>query len=378
MAVLALGVLGCSDLQLSAEEEELATAGHAQKPPGDPQALFSFVPAHLAPSDLRAAPNLVISVPTTIDTSGLTLNGATSPHFVRIGDNAVLFANTFFVQRPIDIVGSAPLIVVANDQATIAADIDLSAEGTAAGPGAVQNGVGGNGDATFVPGAGIAAAGGGGAGHGNDGASGGGGFVSPGGGGFTYNGAFFAPLRGGSPGGYGGFGSSVEGAPGGGGGALQISAANGISVGPVVIRAAGGGGNGGGNFVSGGGGGGSGGLIFLEAPAISVLGTLAANGGGGGGGGSGSGVGTPGSNGGDGLGSAARASGGIGGVPQGSDGGRGGAGGSLPSAGSGLNSKGGGGGGAAGRIWLRHRSSVPLNVSSATVSPPAGVDSSIP
>jgi hypothetical protein len=33
----------------------------------------------LVRAGLRAAPNLAITVPTTIDTSGLTLNGITSP-----------------------------------------------------------------------------------------------------------------------------------------------------------------------------------------------------------------------------------------------------------------------------------------------------------
>jgi hypothetical protein len=72
--------------------------------------------------------------------------------------------------------------------------------------------------------------------------------------------------------------------PGGaGGGALQISSLVSVTVTATgAITAPGGGGA---NTVSGGGtGGGAGGGILLEAPLVTVQGTLAANGGGGGGG----------------------------------------------------------------------------------------------
>jgi hypothetical protein len=64
-----------------------------------------------------------------------------------------------------------------------------------------------------------------------------------------------------------------------GGGAIEIVSSVSITVGPVGVVQAGGGGAGPG-FA---GGGGAGGAILLEAPRVTVQGTLAANGGGGGG-----------------------------------------------------------------------------------------------
>jgi hypothetical protein len=79
---------------------------------------------------------------------------------------------------------------------------------------------------------------------------------------------------------FGGCGGGSLGAAGGGGGAIQISSSHSILVDRSGIISMPGGGGG-----AMAGGGGSGGVIILEAPTVTVEGTLAANGGGGAGGG---------------------------------------------------------------------------------------------
>lgn len=136
------------------------------------------------------------------------------------------------------------------------------------GPGAGQNGVGAN----------SGSAGGGGAycGAGGDGINNLG--MNGALGGSPYGNATITPLLGGSAGGTisgGGFGG------GAGGGAIQIVSSVSISIGAEGVIAAGGGGSAGGALA----GGGAGGAILLEAPTVTVSGTLAANGGSGGPGG---------------------------------------------------------------------------------------------
>jgi hypothetical protein len=132
--------------------------------------------------------------------------------------------------------------------------------GSAPGPGAGQ---GGNGFAS----------GSGGAGGSFCGVGGLGGSPTPPipAGGPTYGFANLVPLVAGSAGGENGGGS------GAGGGAIQIVAGQSITVGPYASINAGGEGS---SLTRGGG---SGGAILLEAPAVVIQGTLAANGGGGGG-----------------------------------------------------------------------------------------------
>ncbi|HEY4059989.1 MAG TPA: hypothetical protein VGM39_25410 [Kofleriaceae bacterium] len=91
-------------------------------------------------------------------------------------------------------------------------------------------------------------------------------------------------IRGGCRGGNGGNGGGTGGAGGDGGGAVYLIANTNITVNGAVY-ASGAGGTGGPRDGNGGGGGGSGGLIGLDAQAIVINGTLAANGAGGGGGG---------------------------------------------------------------------------------------------
>jgi hypothetical protein len=100
-------------------------------------------------------------------------------------------------------------------------------------------------------------------------------------------------------------------------------------------------------LLSAGGGGGSGGMIFLEAPTVTISGKLTANGGGGGQGGSVSVDGFPGN---DGAFSGQQAlGGGMGPTAGGSGGSRMGA----PTTPTGMVPFAGGGGGAVGVIWLR-------------------------
>lgn len=167
-------------------------------------------------------------------------------------------------------------------------------------------------------------------------------------------------LRPGCAGGAGGNGGGQSaGAAGPSGGAIALYAGSNIVVtaGGAVFASGGGGGAGAVQGTKGGGGGGgSGGLIVLDAPAIQIFGTLAANGGGGGGGADGN----AGHVGADGT-TVQYDTAATGGAPQSAtQGGRGGNGaavaiaaqaGSAPP--SGGNGGGGGGGGGTGVIWIK-------------------------
>ncbi|MEM6958790.1 MAG: hypothetical protein AAF645_24115 [Myxococcota bacterium] len=238
--------------------------------------------------------------------------------------------------------GSASLVILAFDSATITGILDVSAVGPVPGPGAVaeydtptMNTIGGAGGS-------FAAAGG------NPGSA------------APFGSEALVPLLGGMNG-----QNSCNSRPGGGGGgAVQISAGQTLTVSGAVEAFGGGaaGGLGGRGLCLGGAGGGSGGAILLEAPSVDVTGRLNAGGGGGGGGGNNDGVdGGNGANGrGGGIGGPALdviCS--IGGVAVGGVGGRGsataegGAGteGDVASCFSGnFYTGGGGGGGSAGRI----------------------------
>jgi hypothetical protein len=213
----------------------------------------------------------------------------------------------------------------------------------------------------------------------NDGGGGGAGYGGAGGaagpaaatvaGGATYGNEELVPLRGGSG---GGEGAVRPGHGGPGGGACEI-----VSLGDITVEAGGGidvtgvGGDGGGPG-GGGGGGGSGGAILLEAPSITVRGTLAANGGGGGSGATselrGGGAGDAGE-----LGSTPASGGVPPGLPETAcNGGDGGAGSTLEGASSPCDPTdvdGGGGGGGVGRIRLNGRS---IDTDGATISPALG------
>lgn len=386
MAMLVLGTAACADLTPPDEATTGPLAINAiacpSSNPGD------FCPLHVA-TVASGAPDLILSgqPTTTIDTTALTIDGVANPNLVQQSGIAVLFTGTFAVLNPVVIQGASPLIVVANGQIIIAANVNLSATLQTPGPGAPAPGpgAGGPGASFFVLPANVReSSGGGGGGYGSVGARGGTRDttnIPAGVAGSVYSSVPGDPLIGGSAGGRGGFSTGITGLGGGGGGALQLSSAISISV-TATINANGGGGISGANGPLGGGGGGAGGELLLEAPLIGVLGgALVANGGGGGGGGSGGG-GVSGGNGNGGLVSTAAASGGIGGIPQGSPGGAGAARGTGTFAsaqpGDGFNSKGGGGGGGVGRIWLRHRAATPPSLTGAVISPAAGTDPTLP
>ncbi len=259
---------------------------------------------------------------------------------------AALFVTNKFTIQPgitVTVVGNLPLIVVALDDVNIGGLLDAS-RGVAGG--AIDN-------RGFMKGNGP---GGGGPGMDGSGGGAGGGFCGLGGaaagnggiGGTSYGNASNVPLLGGSGGG------SAGQASGPGGGAVQIVSATALQVtGLGAIQVGGAGGSWGGS------GAGSGGAILLEAPTISIAGTLAANGGGGGGG---NGICNPGQ---DGQPSATPAAGDT--CPA-NPGGAGSAGpainGTAPASGT-L----GGGGGAAGRIRLNTMSGAVTIGSSAIISP---------
>lgn len=351
----------------------------------------SFAPLHLTGGDVfTSAPDLTLTgEPSTIDTQRLTIDGASNAFFLQRHGYAVLFASHFVAQHDVAVTGTRPLIIVAYSDAAVLGSIDLSAHGAAPGPGAavIGPGLGGPGDTFQPPGAPEReSSGGGGAGHGSPGAPGGSSAEAapPGTAGTVYGAQPSDPLVGGAPGGVGGDVGPACGAgghaAGAGGGALQISSATSISItGPHIAAGGGGGGAGGGPLA--GSGGGAGGEILLEAPTLSVASAsiLAANGGGGGGG---DGVGIPSGPGSDAIIGDTPAPGGTAGAPMGSSGGAGAAGqaGGFVDAqtGGGGNSVGGGGGGGAGRIWLRYRAATPPVTTGAVISPPAGLDPTLP
>ncbi len=182
---------------------------------------------------------------------------------------ALFVTNKFTIQTgmTVTVVGNLPLVVVALGDANISGLLDAS-RGVGGGGIATRgnqkgNGQGGGGAAAAGEGAGGAGF----CGVGGDGAS------NTGSGGKSYGNAANVPLLGGSAG-----GSAAQGS-GAGGGAVQIISATSVQVtAPGVIHVGGAGGSWEGSA------GGSGGAILLEAPTISIAGTLAANGGGGGGG----------------------------------------------------------------------------------------------
>jgi hypothetical protein len=170
----------------------------------------------------------------------------------------------------LSVLGQLPLVLVATEDIEIFGKLVAAAKhGTAVAggfPGEVRAGSIGSG-----PGAGKAPLGAGGGGA-HCGPGGKGGMGSPGG--ARYGTVELTPLTGGSSGGCG----SDNNTSGAGGGALQIVAGRSVLVAASGSIHAGGGGSG---FNAGAG---AGGAILLEAPTVTVLGTLAANGGAGQGG----------------------------------------------------------------------------------------------
>jgi hypothetical protein len=154
--------------------------------------------------------------------------------------------------------GSASVAFVSEGAIAINGTVDASANGSAAGPGALE-------PPSSAVGVAGATNGGGGGGNALAGATG-----SEGAGGQAQT--AFSPLAGGGRGGVG------KGAGGGGGGAIEFVSLTSIAVQTNGVVDVGGGG---GQAI---GGGGAGGTIVFQSPTVQLDGTIAANGGGGGGG----------------------------------------------------------------------------------------------
>jgi hypothetical protein len=269
--------------------------------------------------------------------------------------------------------GARAFALVATHAIVIDGTIDISATGSADGPGAVNVGSGSGGGGGF--GGSLSCVGGGGAGHATAGAAGG--EAATGIPGSAYGSPALVPLRGGSRGGAGSRDSWSTGVSGGGGGgAGQFVSCATLTIGPTGVVEAGGGGGRGGNaslameMPGGGGGAGSGGGVLIEAWNVTVSGTVAANGGGGGGGGGGLQCGggaapLPGQPGEDGRASSAPAAGGS---TSGTN--SGGSGASATASAQPGATKGGGGGGAVGRIRINIAPGGTVDLTGAVISPP--------
>jgi hypothetical protein len=265
----------------------------------------------------------------------------------------------------ITIVGDRAVVFVADQEITVGGVVDARGPCTKtgqtvgiAGPGGFAGGA--------QKGAGLGTGGGGGGGTDNTKGGGGAGYGSTGGlggntggaGGLPYN-STINTLVGGSGGGGGGGGNGNTQPGGGGGGAIQMISNKSITISAGGINA----GGCGGFSTTGpdsGAGGGAGGLILLEAPAITLAGALAVNGGGGG---SGPGLVLQGENG---KLSRAAAAGAIGdGI-----GGAGGAGATLIGGPGTMVTKSGGGGGAVGRIRIETRDGTHFTQEASAVMSP--------
>ncbi len=282
----------------------------------------------------------------------------------------VIAAETIQVSGVVKVTGANPLVLIANTTITIGGTLDAASHAAIPGGGAraTCGAVGLDGTISNDPNGG----GGGGAGGSFGGAGGPGGNGRQGAQHGTPTGPVPATvLIGGCPGGRGGAGNGGggEGSPGSGGGAVYLIANSSITIsGALDASGAGGGGGGDGlNSAAGGGGGGAGGMIGLDAPSITVTGSVFANGGGGGGGGGGQAgnVGTPGA---DPTAAQTAAAGGQGGQGGGGNGGLGSVG--TTTGGTGTNGNqqytaGGGGGGGAGviHVYRAAASSIGGNVS---------------
>jgi hypothetical protein len=282
VVVTALLAGGCNSI-LGIDELSLRDAGGPPDQAADAQGAFCYGAFVKACFDQEPTAPVMLSG---------TLHTTTDPRCVTIpqtnGDPICAIAGTTItVTATTTVEGSRPLMLIATDTITVSNKLDVASAilGTHLGPGAnsslcgpTVNGSPGtlNGGAGGAPGGSFATpGGGGGAGHST---AGGAGAAAP------ANPAQAATvLRGGCPGGTGGSSAlgGTGGAGGAGGGAVYLYAKQAIMIG-AELRASGAAGRRGMMTSGGGGGGGSGGMVVLEAPAISVPGTINVNGGGGG------------------------------------------------------------------------------------------------
>ena len=285
------------------------------------------------------------------------------------------------------VIGTRPLVLAVNGDASIQGVIDASGEGATPGAGGntacSAGAIGDNGghDSAGDDGS----AGGAGGAFVTTGGSGGSGRGGPGGAPASTvetNATNVAILRGGCQGGNGG-GSGGGRQGGGGGGAVSISVSGTllVSTSTARISVSGGGGRRGNDEEDGGGGGGSGGAVLLEASTLNITGGwVTANGGGGASGNATNDV--NGANGTDGVDNASGTTPGGAGVGDGGGGGGVGAGASAGAGSGGAGNVffffidgagGGGGGGGRGRIHYRGVTSCNLGGSSSPGATRAGV-----
>jgi hypothetical protein len=302
-----------------------------------------------------------------IDTDAGTISCVDDPALYRFSkvqqadgpDLAVFAARSILIEQSaqVSVKGSRPLVLLAYDTIDIRGGLDASGFGSEAhGGGFAQTPTGKGGGAGGGGAIRNYAAGGGGAYCGKGGK---GGFEAtdlPGSaGGQPFGSEKLVPLFGGASGG----GEQGDTQGGAGGGAIELVAAASVTVGSNgYVNVGGGGGE------ANGGGAGSGGSILIEAPAVTIKGTLSANGGGGAlfNGGSAGQAGQPGET--AALGSAATA--GIGSAAKVIDGGNG--------TNTGIANSSGGGGGGAGRIRINTASGEATLASSAVLSPSAATE----
>jgi hypothetical protein len=206
-----------------------------------------------------------------LDSTLLKFAVITQPNQIKVG---VYAAHSWRIEpnASVTVFGNFPIVFLATDSIDILGGISATANGDAtSGGGYRQTMSATKGAGPGGGGAGGAMGAGGGGSYcgigGNGGAMGGSGGM----GGAAYGTPQIVPLEGGSQ---GGGGSSSDG--GAGGGAIQLVAANSVSIGMGASVNVGGG-----HGSSPGGGGGSGGVVLIEAKTVSVAGTIAANGGGG-------------------------------------------------------------------------------------------------
>jgi hypothetical protein len=399
-AKVAPGMCGCGTADTDSDND--GTANCNDLCPSDPQrqappCAFPYAPTNYDPGMLNyvAAPVVNLDCSPTIDTSTLAVTGwcgGTTPTLVTRtqsgGPEVAVLATrdfTLVAGRTLRVIGSRPLIISINGNASILGNVN--ARGAGAQPGA-----GGNSACS----AGAIGDNGGHDSGGDEGSAGGAGgaYVTPGGGGGDGNGGpggaaastvestATLALRGGCQGGNGG-GSGGGRQGGGGGGGIELSVAGTLTMSGAGARisTSGGAGARGSSDEDGGGGGGSGGMVLVEANALNITGGwVTANGGGAASGNATNAV--NGANGSDGLDNGSGTT--PGGAGQGDGGGGGGVGaGASAGAGSGGDGNtyfffiggagGGGGGGGRGRIHYRGVTSCNLGGSSSPGATRAGV-----
>jgi hypothetical protein len=329
------------------------------------------IPEHRGPLDLNIAGTYVLNTTTAelLDPNSAPVVGFATHDLDPNGSPSLLLSvGAFRVDENsiLRVKGDRGLVIASWSVAIVAGAIDVASSKEEPGAGAVSAPCTGLAGGDGVTGSRPPGSGGGGGAFQTRGGGGGGGDNGTnigGGGGGGLSSLDLPPiLQGGCPGGNGG----GEAAGGLGGGAVEIAAANSIAVGGEIYAGGAGGEPGNATLPGGGGGGGSGGWIGLDAPTVSVGGSLAANGGGGGGGGGDLKTGEPGA---DAIALMPAAGG-----PGGNDGGKGGNGASLITGGmgadgeQGLGSSGGGGGG--GGVGFIVAFTADLRIQGAILSPP--------